>query len=105
MAKDSTPWKSGSDAAYMKPRFVPNDKLQPRDDSGGPEDSPYTAAFGDGGFVTGEKSHLTTGMIDDNEMDLDMQTSQPRAKGAMKGGMLPKVATKSPGKSVSEQKE
>jgi hypothetical protein len=47
------------DAADMKPKFIPNDELLPRDDSGGPGFEAYTAEFGDGGRVTGAKSHLS----------------------------------------------
>lgn len=49
------------DAAEMKPRLIPDDKLLPRDDSGGPGFDPYTAEFDDGGRVTGAKSHLSVG--------------------------------------------
>ena len=59
MAKNSTPWASGSDAAYIRPKFVPDYELLPRDDSGGPGFESYTAEFGDGGRVTGAKSHLS----------------------------------------------
>lgn len=47
------------DAAEIRPKFIPNDELLPRDDSGGPGFEPYTAQFGDGGRVTGAKSHLS----------------------------------------------
>jgi hypothetical protein len=48
-----------ADAATMKPRFIPDEALLGRDDSGGPEYDPYTAAFGDGGKITGAKAHLS----------------------------------------------
>ena len=48
-----------SDAATMKPRMVPAEDLMPRDDSGGPGFKPRSAEFGDGGKVTGPKSHLS----------------------------------------------
>ena len=54
-----SPWNSGSDAAYIEPRLIPDYELLPRDDSGGPEWDPYTQQFGDGGYVTGEKAHLS----------------------------------------------
>lgn len=47
------------DAADMRPRLMPDDALLPRDDSGGPEFTPYTQEFGDGGRVTGTKAHLS----------------------------------------------
>lgn len=50
---------NSTDAAGIKPKFVPNDNLMARDDSGGPEFDPYTAQFGDGGYIQGEKPHLT----------------------------------------------
>ena len=57
MAKES--YSGGRDAATMKPKFIPDDELLPRDDSGGPNFESYTAMFGDGGRVTGAKSHLS----------------------------------------------
>lgn len=48
-----------SDAADMKPRFVPDDDLQARDNSGGPGFESHTGQFGDGGRVTGAKAHLS----------------------------------------------
>lgn len=50
---------AGRDAAEMRPRFIPDFELLPRDDSGGPDWDPRTAEFGDGGKVTGEKAHLS----------------------------------------------
>lgn len=52
----------GKDAADMEPKFVPDDKLLPRDDSGGPGYDPHTGQFGDGGMVKGDgKPHLGPG--------------------------------------------
>jgi hypothetical protein len=51
MAKNGP--NNGSDAAYIAPKFVPNEQLLGRDDSGGQDFQPYTAQFGDGGVVTG----------------------------------------------------
>lgn len=57
MAKDKI---SGSDAANgMKPRLIPDYELLGRDDSGGLNFDPHTGDFGDGGYVTGEKAHLS----------------------------------------------
>lgn len=52
-------WNSGRDAASIKPKFVPDDELRPRDNSGGIDWSGYSAQFGDGGYVTGAKDHLS----------------------------------------------
>lgn len=50
---------TGHDAAYIEPKFVEDDELLPRDNSGGPGFTPYTAQFGDGGRVTGPKASLS----------------------------------------------
>lgn len=50
-----------ADAASISPKFVPNDKLLPRDNSGGLDWTPHTADWGDGGVVTGPKSYLSAG--------------------------------------------
>jgi hypothetical protein len=54
-------WNSGRDAAYIKPKFVPDGALHGRDDSGGIDwNDNYTEQFGDGGKVTGgAKSYLS----------------------------------------------
>lgn len=54
-------WNSGRDAAYIKPKFVPDAALHGRDDSGGIDyNDNYTEQFGDGGYVTGgAKSYLS----------------------------------------------
>lgn len=49
----------GKDAAEIKPKFVPDDELLPRDNSGGADFKPRTAKFDDGGNVTGPKPALT----------------------------------------------
>lgn len=62
MAKENyASYATGKDAAYIKPKLIPNAELMARDDSGGPEWDPHTAQFGDGGYVTGgdEKGHLS----------------------------------------------
>lgn len=49
-----------ADAATMKPKFIPDDDLLPRDNSGGIDYEPHTGQFGDGGYVQGgAKSHLS----------------------------------------------
>ena len=53
-------WNAGEDAAYIKPKFVPDNALRARDNSGGLGFEPYTEQFGDGGYVTGMKPHLST---------------------------------------------
>lgn len=59
------------DAVGIKPKLVPDYELLPRDDSGGPDYEPYTMEFGDGGYVLGEKSHLSTdsGTSKDDPLD------------------------------------
>lgn len=52
-------YNSGRSAAYIKPKFVPDEELLPRDDSGGPGFEAHTGEFGDGGRVTGAKAHLS----------------------------------------------
>lgn len=80
MAKERAGYASGSDAAYIKPKLIPDYELLPRDDSGGPEWDPYTAEFGDGGFVTGDKAHLSAkgGKDDPQSADSDEQDAQYR---------------------------
>ena len=83
MAKESyKAWETGKDAAYIKPKLVPDFELLTRDDSGGPDYQPYTAEFGDGGFVTGEKAHLSAhgGKDDDEEGDEIVSTVGERNK-------------------------
>jgi hypothetical protein len=74
----STPWASGSDAAYIKPKLVPDYELHGRDDSGGPEYDPYSAQFSDGGFVQGPKAHLSAKGGKDDPMESDQQSERPR---------------------------
>jgi len=53
-----------ADAATIKPKFVPDNKLLPRDNSGGLDASEFqkTAQWDDGGRVVGEsKPHLGAG--------------------------------------------
>lgn len=58
-SRDRPGYEAGSDAAYIKPKFVPDAALLPRDDSGGYEWDPRTAEWDDGGKVTGDKSYLS----------------------------------------------
>lgn len=71
---------TGSDAAYIRPKLVPDYELLPRDDSGGPEYDPYTAAFGDGGFVQGAKAHLSASGGSDDAMLSDEESDKPRLR-------------------------
>jgi hypothetical protein len=62
MAKGKNGPGSGSDASYIEPKFVPNDKLLPRDDSGGPDASEFqhSADWDEGGRIVGDKKpHLS----------------------------------------------
>jgi len=91
MAKKE-PWASGEDAAYIKPKFVPNYELLARDDSGGPDYQPYTASFGDGGEVTGEKAHLSAHGGASDPDDGDEQDSIEKAR---EKNVSPKASSKS----------
>ena len=85
---------SGEDASYIKPKLIPNDELLARDDSGGPDYQPYTAAFGDGGFVVGEKPHLSTGAGEEDEPDGDEINSTEAARNKNVSPKAPKSSTK-----------
>lgn len=75
-------WDSGRDAAYIRPKFVPDDELLGRDDSGGPDFQPYTQMFGDGGRITGAKAHLSAHGGGEDAEDEDEVSSRPREKDA-----------------------
>lgn len=77
---------SGKDAAVMKPRLIPDYELMPRDDSGGPDFQPYTAVFGDGGFVQGgDKKHLSVSGGKGDPLDGSVQESTEEARERNKG--------------------
>lgn len=79
---------TGKDAATIKPKFVPDEELLARDDSGGPNFDPYTAEFGDGGFVEGgDKAHLSASGGREPRTANDEQTGRDRAgdRGEAKG--------------------
>jgi len=82
------------DAAEMKPRLIPDYVLLPRDDSGGPEFQPYTAQFGDGGFVHGEKAHLSVTGGERPPLDGDMRDSTEKARERNKGEKGPASSRK-----------
>lgn len=69
------------DAADMKPKFIPDYELLPRDDSGGPGFDPYTAEFGDGGRVTGAKAHLSVSGGSDDAKRGDERNRSARREG------------------------
>lgn len=105
MAKSYNGSPGGSDAATIKPKFVPDYELQPRDDSGGPDYSPYTAEFGDGGFVQGPKAHLSAhGGKDDAEQG-DELAERPRASDKGNFRTESPSETEAPAKSKRESKE
>lgn len=89
----SDPWRTGSDASYIEPRLIPDYELLGRDDSGGPEWQPYTAEFGDGGYVTGDKAHLSARGGRDDELDGDEQRSTYNARNEGRGGERPGPAS------------
>ncbi len=71
-SKGGEPWNGGRDAAYIKPKLIPDDELRGRDNSGGIDFHPYTQEWDDGGIVTGMKPHLSAedGMTDpDDDQD------------------------------------
>jgi len=82
----SDPWRTGSDASYIEPRFIPDYELLGRDDSGGPDWQPRTAVFGDGGDVTGAKKHLSARGGSDDELVGTEQDSRARARDSGGGG-------------------
>lgn len=93
---------TGSDAAYITPRFIPDYELLGRDDSGGPEFNPYNAQFGDGGFVTGAKAHLSASGGRDDGMNGDEESDDIRAVPAEKAlGQKDVESGKAPGRSVA----
>lgn len=101
MAKESYgAYATGKDAASIKPKLIPDFELLPRDDSGGPEYQPYTAEFGDGGFVHGEKAHLSAHGGKDDMDDGDEQESTEKARNKEKS-----VASKAPESSKRRSKE
>lgn len=85
---------TGVDAADTRPFLIPDYELLPRDDSGGPEWMPYTQEWGDGGYVTGPKAHLTpqgykVGNRGDTPEVGDEESRAPRSRGEprpMRGG-------------------
>lgn len=80
MARDGD-GRRGRDAAEMKPRLIPDYVLIPRDDSGGIDYQPYTAQFGDGGFVIqGDKAHLSVSGGTSPALDGDEQLSTGKAR-------------------------
>ena len=86
MAKMDRDNGGGGDAATMRPRFIPDYELLGRDDSGGPQWQPYTQQFGDGGYVTGQKAHLSVRGGADDEMSGDEQDSRVDTRNAGRGG-------------------
>lgn len=47
------------DAAEISPKFVPDESLLPRDNSGGIDYTPRTAKWDDGGEIIGSKAYLS----------------------------------------------
>lgn len=101
------PWTNGNDAASMKPRLIPDYELLPRDDSGGPEWDPYTQQFGDGGYVQGEKPHLSVRSSEpDDPLLEDIVSDEPRTRVAKRDeGERSVNRTKIPAKSKREARE
>jgi hypothetical protein len=98
-------WEAGKDAAYIKPKFVPNDELVPRDDSGGPDWDPYTMEFGDGGYVTGDKAHLSARGGSEDAEERDEISTRERAGSAVRAGHEKFHAPEAPKSSKREARE
>lgn len=84
MAKETyAAYATGKDAAYIKPKLIPNYELMARDDSGGPDWDPHTAQFGDGGFVTGgnEKGHISASGGGQHDKEGTELSDKPRTAG------------------------
>lgn len=70
-----------ADAATIKPKFVPDNELLPRDDSLGPDMEPHTGQFGDGGYVFGgAKSYLSAGGGRSGVKGRTEETREPRER-------------------------
>lgn len=98
-------YMTGDDAAYIKPKFVPNFQLMARDDSGGPEFDNYTAAFGDGEFKVGAKSHLSTSGGTEDAMEGDYRSDKPRTSAYEAISKAPKAGNNGPSSSKKAQME
>ena len=99
---------TGSDAAYIRPKLIPDYELLPRDDSGGPDFDPYTQEFGDGGFVQGqdEKHHLAATDDGQHAEEEDEPSHEPRARAALAAEPRSrKVQTPSPAASRAMSKK
>lgn len=62
---------TGNDAAYIKPKLIPDAELLPRDNSGGLDYEPRNGAWGSGGDPVGPKASLSAdgkGASQTNEM-------------------------------------
>lgn len=106
MAKTMIP--QNTDAAGIKPRFIPDAELLPRDDSGGPDWQPYTQQFGDGGYVQGQKPHLTwddNGKEDEMDGDEISQEGREREFKAQTKGYKRAERADMPARSKKEAKE
>jgi hypothetical protein len=64
------------DAAEIRPKFVPDEQLLPRDNSGGIDWTPRTQKWGDGGEVLGAKSYLSASGGSEKNTDGDEQPKE-----------------------------
>ena len=75
-----------TDAATIKPKFVPDEALHGRDDSGGYDwDKNYTEQFGDGGRVTGDKAWLSVSGGSKGNFAGGEESDAPRKAAARRG--------------------
>jgi hypothetical protein len=98
-------WEPGEDAAYIKPKMIPDMELLPRDDSGGPDWMGYSQQFGDGDFKIGEKAHLSARGGSDDEEEGDEVSEMPRGRAAMRAGGEKVASPKVPGRLSKEGRE
>ncbi len=100
-------YASGNDAAYIKPKLIPDYELQPRDDSGGPEFEPYTMSFGDGGYVYGEeeKAHLQANSGGQHGEEADELDHSVRERAARKAEGANRESSPAPSKSKATQRK
>lgn len=104
MAKNERVYMS-KDAAGIAPKFVPNQNLMARDDSGGPDYDPHTGQFGDGGFVIGEKPHLGVSGGSEDAMEGTEISDKPRTRGYDNISGVPHIGGKDTARAKKEAKE
>lgn len=105
MARERPGYVMGDDAAYIKPKFVPNTNLMARDDSGGPDWDPYTQQFGDGGEIRGDKPHLSASGGTADEIEGTEISDKKRTAGYDKESGLPHYGNNTSARAKKEAME